>query len=82
MASKLQNIYVQLGFSPKAVKFLVREQGLDNANRLRVLTNKNVDDIYNIVRKPGGKNANGTPDRGQQVLGNSSGEPEAPIPWR
>ena len=29
---------------------------------------KNVDDICNIMRKPGGKNADRTPDRGQQVM--------------
>ena len=52
-------MYVWLGFSPKAAKLLVREQGLDNPERLRVLTDKNVDDICNVVRKPGGKNANG-----------------------
>ena len=51
MALKLQNIYIQLGFSPKAAKLLVREQGLDSLNRLRVLTDKNVDDICNVVRK-------------------------------
>ena len=28
---------------------------------------KNVDDICNVMRKPGGKNANGMPDKGQQV---------------
>ena len=67
MASKLQYRYIQLGFSPKAAKLLIREQGLDNPDRLRVLTDKNVDDICNVVRKPGGKNADGTPDRGQQV---------------
>ena len=46
---------------------LVREQGLNSPDRLRVLTDKNVDDICNVVRKPGSKNADGTPDRGQQV---------------
>ena len=49
-------------------KLLIREQGLDSPDRLRVLIDKNVDDICNVVRKAGGKNANGTPDRGQQVL--------------
>ena len=76
MASKLQNMYIQLGFSPKAAKLFIREQGLDNPDRLRVLTDKNVDDICNVVRQPGGKNANETLDRGQQVSV-SSGEPEA-----
>ena len=68
MATKLQNMYIQLGFSHKAAKLLVREQGLDNSDSLRVLTNKNVNDICNVVRKPGSKNANMTPNRGQQVL--------------
>ena len=67
IASKLQNIYVQLGFSPKAAKVVTRKQGLDNLNRLRVLTHKNVDNICNVVRKPGSKNDHGTPNRGQQV---------------
>ena len=63
----LQDMYIQLGFTPKAAKLLIREQGLDSPERLQVLTDKNVDDICNVMRKPGGKNANGMPDRGQQV---------------
>ena len=68
MTSKLQDMYTQLGFSPKAAKLLIREQGLDSPDRLRVLTDKNVDDICNVVRKPSGKNADGMPNRGQQVM--------------
>ena len=64
MALKLQNMYIWPGFSPKAAKLLVREQGLDNADSLRVLTDKNDDDICNVMRKQGGKNADGIPDRG------------------
>jgi hypothetical protein len=60
-------MYIQLGFTPKAAKLLIREQGLDSPERLQVLTDKNVDDICNVMRKPGGKIANGMPDRGQQV---------------
>ena len=60
-------MYVWLGFSPKAAKLLIRKMGLDNSNRLRVLMDKNYDNICNVMRKPGGKNANGTPNRGQQV---------------
>ena len=67
MTSKLQDIYIRLGFSPEPVKLLVREQGLDSPDKLRIPTDKNVDDICNVVRKPGGKNADGTPNRGQQV---------------
>ena len=60
-------MYIWLGFSTKSPKLLDREQGLDSPERMRVLTDKNVDNICNIVRKPGGKNANGRPNRGQQV---------------
>ena len=67
MALKLQNMYIRLGFSPKAAKLLVREQGQDNPDRLRVCIDKNVHDICNVTRKPGSKNANGTPNGGQQV---------------
>ena len=56
-----------LGLSLNAAKLLIREQGLDSSEQLRVLINKNVDDICNVVRKPGNKNADGTPNRGQQV---------------
>ena len=62
----LQNMYIHLGFSPKAAKLLFREQGLDSPEMLRVLKNKNVNEICNVMRKPGGKNANGM-HRGQQV---------------
>ena len=34
MASKLQDMYIQLGFSPRAAKLLIREQGLDSPERL------------------------------------------------
>ena len=64
MASWLQDMYIWLEFSPKAEKFLIREQGLYSPDRLRVLTDKNVDDTCNVMRKPGGKNANEMPDKG------------------
>ena len=67
IASWLQDMYVQLGFILTAAKLLVREQGLDSPERLQVLTDKNVDDFCNVVRKPGGKIANGMPNRGEQV---------------
>ena len=82
MASKLQNMYIQLGISPKAAKLLIRVQVLDNPDRLRILADKNADNIFNVMRKLGGKNANVTPNRGQQVSA-IAGEPEAcslPIP--
>ena len=34
---------------------------------LRILTDKNVDDIRNIMRKPGCKSTDRMPDSGQQV---------------
>ena len=40
---------------------------LDSPERLWALTNKNVDDTCNVMRTPGGKNADRTPNRGQQV---------------
>ena len=67
MVFKLQDMYIWLEFSHKAAKLLVREQGLDNLDTMRFLTDKNLDDICNVVRKPGSKNANGMPDREQQV---------------
>ena len=67
MASWHQDMYIQLGFSPKAAKLLIIEQRLDSIESLRVLTNKNIDDICNIVRKIGSKNADGMLGRGQQV---------------
>ena len=63
----LQEMYFWLGFSPKAAKLLIREQGLDSPERLRVLIDKKVDGICNVVEKPGDKNAHGMLDRGQQV---------------
>ena len=45
-------------FSPEAAQVLLSEQGQDSPNRLQVLVNKN-------VRKPGGKNADKRPDKGQ-----------------
>ena len=51
----LQDMYLQLRFSPEAAQLLIREY-----------TDQNVDDICNIVRKLGGKNADGMSDRGQQ----------------
>ena len=53
---------MQLRFGPQAARVLVREQGLDSPQRLRVITDKNVDDICNIMRKSGGKNANRMPN--------------------
>ena len=67
MALWLQDMYIWLGFSPEAAKLLIREQGLDSPERLRDLTNKNIDDICYIMRKPGDKNYDRTSDRRQKV---------------
>ena len=58
-------MYIWLVFSTKAAKLLIREQGLDSPDRQRVITDKNVDDLCNVMRKPGDKNAD--PNREQQV---------------
>ena len=60
-------MYIWLGFSPKAAKLLIREQGLDSPERLRVLTDKNVDYICYVMRKLGSKNADEMPNIGQKV---------------
>ena len=60
----LQDTYIWLGFIPKAAKLVIREQGQDNPERLRVLMDKIVNDIWSVVRKPGGKNANKMPNSG------------------
>ena len=65
MVSWLQDMYIWLGFSPEAAKLLIREQGLDSPERLS--TDKNVDDICNVVRKPGGKNAHGMSNKRQHI---------------
>ena len=57
--------YLWLGFSPKAAKFLIKKQGLDSPERLRILMDNNVD--CNVTKKPGGKNADRTPNRVQQI---------------
>ena len=67
MALWLQDMYIWLGFSSDAAKLLIRDQGINSPERLRVLTDKNVFDNCNVVRKPGSKNANGMIDRGQQA---------------
>ena len=68
MALRLQDMYLRFRFSPEAALLLIREQGLDSPERLIIITDKNVNDIHNDVRKPGGKNADGMPNRGQHVL--------------
>ena len=60
-------MHLLLGFSLKAAKLLVGEQGLDSHERLRVLTDKNINDICNVMRKLCSKNANRMPDREQHV---------------
>ena len=52
MVLLLQDMYIQLGVSPKAVKLLAREQAYQQERWWHL---------------PGGKNASRTPDRGQQV---------------
>ena len=68
MALRLQVMYLWLRFSSEAARLLIREQGLDGPERLLLFIEKKVDDIYNVVRKPGGKDANGMPDREQYIL--------------
>ena len=67
MVSWLQDMYLWLGFSYVAARLLVRDQGLDSHERMRVFMDKNVDDICNVMRNPGIKKADGAPDRGHQL---------------
>ena len=67
MASWLQDIYFWLRFSSEAASLLVREHRLESPESLKVLTDENVDDICNVMRRPGGKNADDMHDRGQQI---------------
>ena len=53
-------------FSLKAARLPFREQGLNSPERLRVLTDKNVVDICNVMRKPVCKNANKMSNRGNR----------------
>ena len=52
MALWLQDMYLQLRFSPEAARLLIREHGLDSHERLRVLTDKNIHDICPAARTP------------------------------
>ena len=67
MALRLQDMYMELRFSHDAARLLVREQRLYSPEWHKILTDKNVDDLCNVVRKSGGKNANWMPDRGPKV---------------
>ena len=58
---------MQLRFSSEAAILVIREQGLDSQEELRVFTDNNANGICNVVRKPGSKNANGMSNRGQQI---------------
>ena len=60
-------MYVWLGFSTKAAKLFIREKELVSPERLRVLTDKNVDDTCNVMWKSGSKSINGMPNRKQQI---------------
>ena len=50
MALWLKDMYIRLEFNPEAAKLLIIEEGLDSRERLKVLTDKNVDDICNVMR--------------------------------
>ena len=50
MALWFQNMYLWHGFSLEAASLLIREQGLDSPNRLRVLMDENVNDICNVQK--------------------------------
>ena len=67
MALWLQDMCLWHGFSPKASRLLIREHGLDSLDKLRVLMDKIVDGICNVVKKSGNKNAERMPNREQQV---------------
>ena len=58
---EIQEMYLWLGLSPEAARLLVREQELYSPKKLRVLTDKNVDDICNVVKKPGCNNSDEMP---------------------
>ena len=44
-------MFVWLRFSPKEAKILVQEHCLNSSDQLHILTDKNADDIFNVMRK-------------------------------
>ena len=76
MASWLQDMYIQFEFSPKAAKLLIREQGLDSLEMLKVLTDKNIYDICNIRKNPGNKSQCNT-RQGSISISHGPRKPEA-----
>ena len=63
----LQDLYLRLRFSSDAARLFIREWGLDIPERLGILVDNSVDGICIVMRKSSSKNADGTPDRGQQI---------------
>ena len=59
-------MFLQLRFWHHVTKLLVRIEGLVRQDRLHFHTDKNVDDVFNIIRKPGDKNTDVMLNRGQQ----------------
>ena len=75
-------MHIPLQFIPKAAKLFIREQGLDKPERLGVLTKNNINNICNVVKKPGKECQWNTRQRATGIS-HSSRKPEAsclPIP--
>ena len=67
MASRIKDMFLQVGFSSETAQLPVKKKGLHSSDEMHVITHKIVDSICNVIRMPGSKNVNRLPDQEQQV---------------
>ena len=50
----LWSAYVRIGFSAEAALVITDAQGIDYTEELEILTDGYIDNLYKVIRRPGG----------------------------
>ena len=60
-------LFGRMGFTNEVSNYLVTDQSLDSLDEIALLTNKDIDNLCSVVRRPGGTIGNNVPNPGLNV---------------
>ena len=63
----IRALFGRMGFTNEVSDYLVTDQSLDSLDEIALLTDKDIDNLCSVVRRPGGTIANNVPNPGLNV---------------
>ena len=63
----MRAMFERMGFTNAAASLLTDDQGIDTLIEVRNMEDANIENLFKVLRRPGGQNTSGNPDPGVKV---------------